>query len=215
MVPISAADFGNQPQQLKEGIWAFPPNNLCNGAQSWWLGCDPEPVLIDCPPVTPATIECLKTFSLGRPALIVLTNRESHGRVSALHDALGWPVLVQEQEAYLLPGIKKLSSFSEECLTTSGLRLLWTPGPTPGSCVLYAPAPWNVLFCGRLLIPLKSNRLEAVLTKTTFHWTRQQKSLEKLRQWLPRDRSPVLASGVGVHSQQWRGAFDWKDWKSS
>ena len=158
MVPISAVDSGNQPQHLKEGIWAFPQNNLCNGNQSWWLGCNPEPVLIDCPPVTPETIELLKTFSLGRPALIVLTNRDSHGRVSALQDALGWPVLVQEQEAYLLPGIKKLSSFSEEYLTISGLRLLWTPGPTPGSCVLYAPPPWNVLFCGRLLIPLKSNR---------------------------------------------------------
>ncbi|WP_414153532.1 MBL fold metallo-hydrolase [Prochlorococcus sp. MIT 1307] len=214
MVPISSADSGNQPKQLKSALWAFPPNNLCNGNRSWWLGCDPEPILIDCPPVNETTINFLKSVSLGRQSLIVLTSREAHGRVSELQDALEWPVLVQEQEAYLLPGLLQLKSFSANHETVSGLRLLWTPGPTPGSCVVYAPPPWNVLFCGRLLIPLKSNQLISLRTKSTFHWTRQQKSLKKLRQWLPRDPFPELASGAGANLHRGGKLYKWECWKS-
>ena len=119
---------------------------------------------------------------------------------------------MQEQEAYLLPGLNPLDTFSNEHVTASGLKLLWTPGPTPGSCVVYAPSPWNVLFCGRLLIPLKSNQLIALRTKKTFHWTRQQKSLEKLRKWLPRDPRPSLASGVGLRSSGESSIVEWEDW---
>ena len=171
--------------------------------------------MVDCPPVNQSNIEFLKSFSSDHVPLIVLTNREAHGRVSELQEALGWPVLVQEQEAYLLPGLNRLGDFCEEHLTISGLRLLWTPGPTPGSCVVYAPPPWNVLFCGRLLIPLKSNYLMPVRTRSTFHWPRQQKSLEKLRQWLPRDPRPALASGASLGSHGGGKLVEWDAWKSS
>ncbi|HJL68593.1 MAG TPA: MBL fold metallo-hydrolase, partial [Prochlorococcaceae cyanobacterium Gl_MAG_24] len=174
-----AAELGNPPQRLREGLWVFPPNRDCNGGTAWWLGCEPEPVLIDCPPLTKATIGALEQLSLGRQARILLTSREGHGRVRALQDALGWPVLVQEQEAYLLPGLTSLDSFAEEHTTVAGMRLLWTSGPTPGSCVVFAPHPWNVLFCGRLLIPVAFRQLAPLKDRRTFHWPRQLKSLEK------------------------------------
>jgi hypothetical protein len=47
-------------------------------------------------------------------------------------------VLVQEQEAFLLPGVKALETFGLEHALAPGLRLLWTPGPSPGACVLHA-----------------------------------------------------------------------------
>ncbi len=213
MVPISSDDSASNPRQLKDELWVFPPNKLCHGSRSWWLGCQPEPVLIDCPPVNQSTIDWLKRLSGGRPSRILLTNREAHGGVAKLQDELGWPVLVQEQEAYLLPGLKQIESFAEEHVTGSGLRLFWTPGPTPGSCVIYSPPPWNVLFCGRLLIPLKLNRLVAFRTKRTFHWSRQQKSLRKLLQWLPRDSRPSLASGAGVNASGGGTLFKWEDWE--
>jgi len=212
MVFTSSADSGNHPHQLKDGIWVFPPNYHCNSGLSWWIECDPEPVLVDCPPVNKATIQLLKALSLGRNCQIILTNRESHGGISELQDELGWSVLVQEQEAYLLPGLDRLKTFSNDYLTSSGLRLLWTPGPTPGSCVVYAPSPWNVLFCGRLLIPLKSNQLIALHTRRTFHWTRQQKSLVKLREWIPRDSSPLLVSGAGSQSLGSGHLVPWEGW---
>ena len=213
MVSNSSADDGNGPQKLKEGLWVFPPDNPFNSSRSWWLGCDPEPVLIDCPLVNQSNIETLKKLSLGRTCRIVLTNRESHGMVSELQEVLGWPVLVQEQEAYLLPEIDQLETFSQEHITSSGLRLLWTPGPSPGSCVVYAPRPWNVVFCGRLLIPLKKNHFGALRTRKTFHWTRYQKSLGKLGKWLPSDASPELASGAGLQSFSGGTLGHWEDWK--
>ncbi len=201
------------PNQVMNKIWVFPPNNDCNGARSWWIACEPEPVLVDCPVVNDISLEFLKRASLGRPARIVLTSREAHCGISELQKELGWKVLVQEQEAYLLPEIKNLETFSEEFETPSGLRLLWTPGPTPGSCVVFAPLPWNVVFCGRLLIPLKSNLLGPFRTKRTFHWTRQQKSLKKLCGWLPLDPRPSLASGAGLQGLGGGSLFAWKEWE--
>ena len=213
MVSHSSADSGNCPQQVNDWLWVFPPNNSCHGNRAWWIASNPQPVLIDCPPINQHTISFLKNLSFGQEALVVLTSREAHGRVEELQEALGWPVLVQEQEAYLLPSLSRLSTFSDEYITTCGFHLLWTPGATPGSCVLYAPAPLNVLFCGRLLIPVKLNHLVAVRTRRTFHWTRQQKSLKKLRQWFPRDRRPVVASGAGGNSSGGGKLIEWQGWE--
>ena len=82
--------------------------------------------------------------------------------------------------------------------TASGLRLLWTPGPTPGHAVVHAPAPANVLFCGRLLVPVAADCLAPLQHRRTFHWLRQQRSLRRLREWLPSESSPALASGAGL-----------------
>lgn len=208
-----ALELGNPPQRLREGLWVFPPNRDCNGGTAWWLGSEPEPVLIDCPPLTKATIGALEQLSLGRQARILLTSREGHGRVRALQDALGWPVLVQEQEAYLLPGLTSLDSFAEEHTTVAGMRLLWTSGPTPGSCVVFAPHPWNVLFCGRLLIPVAFRQLAPLKDRRTFHWPRQLKSLEKLRQWIPSDVRPVLASGAALGLLRGQKIAPWEAWQ--
>ena len=213
MVFNSSVDDANSPKMVKEGLWAFPPDKQFNSSRSWWLGSTPQPVLVDCPVVNESNIETLKKLSLGRTSLIVLTNRENHGRVSELQEVLGWPVLVQEQEAFLLPGIQQLESFSQEHVTLSGLCLLWTPGPSPGSCVVYAPHPWNVLFCGRLLIPLRKNHLGALRTRKTFHWTRYQNSLKKLRHWLPPEPLPELASGASLQSHGGGALYHWDAWK--
>ncbi len=213
MMSKSTAEQESIPQQLKDGLWVFPPNLRANRCISWWLDCHPEPVLIDCPPLNSETLGALKTLSSGRSCRILLTNRESHGRVRELQESFGWPVLVQEQEAYLLPGLSELESFGEEHMTTSGVCLLWTPGPTPGSCVVYARSPWNVLFCGRLLIHLDSGRLSSVHGKSTFHWTRQQKSLKKLRNWVPLNSLPQLASGVGHGRSVGSELLPWEAWQ--
>ena len=213
MITSQIADSGMPPKQLSADLWVFPPNKHTNGGTAWWLGCDPEPILIDCPPLTSSTIEALQKLSSGRAPRIILTNRDAHGRISELQELLGWPVLVQEQEAYLLPGLSLLESFVDEHKTASEIRLLWTPGPTPGSCVVYASAPWNVLFCGRLLIPVATDQLAALPNRRTFHWPRQQRSLAKLRKWLPRDARPLLASGAGLGMLSGKELVAWQGWK--
>ena len=127
-----------------------------------------------------------------------LTSREGHGRLRRVQERLGWPVLVQEQEAYLLPNVEPLETFSEDHTTASGLRLLWTPGPTPGSCVVFAPPPKDLLFCGRLLSPWAPGQLAPMRHARTFHWPRQLNSLAKLRDWIPSDASPQLLSGAAL-----------------
>ncbi|CAI8183173.1 MAG: Uncharacterised protein [Prochlorococcus marinus str. MIT 9215] len=206
---LLAVEMGRPPEQLSDALWVFPPNRDCEGGTSWWLGCQSEPLLIDCPPITSATLETLKQLAAGQSPLILLTSRDGHGRVRALQEALGWPVLVQEQEAYLLPGMKALQSFGEQHITTAGIRLLWTPGPTPGSCVAYAPDPWNVLFCGRLLLPVAFDQLGLLPNRRTFHWPRQQHSMEKLRQWIPPEARPALASGGSLSLLRGQGLMAW------
>ncbi len=212
MKSIHPVEIGIPPKKLTEYLWVFPPNSDCEGGTSWWLECDPEPLLIDCPPFTKETMDALSKLANGRMVRILLTNRDGHGKVRALQDAFGWPVLIQEQEAYLLPGLSLLEDFQEEHTTASGVRLLWTPGPTPGSCVAYAPTPCNVLFCGRLLIPVAKNRIAPVRNRRTFHWTRQCHSLEKLCSWIPPDALPSLASGGRAASLDSQKLMPWRDW---
>ena len=197
MTMTTALEPGRPPQQLRNDLWLFPPNRDCQGGSAWWLAAEPEPVLIDCPPLTEATLTALRDLAGDRTPRILLTSREGHGRLRRVQERFGWPVLVQEQEAYLLPNVEPLDTFAEEHVTSSGLRLLWTTGPTPGSCVVYAPVA-DLLFCGRLLTPLSPGRLGPLRHGRTFHWPRQLESLRRLRDWLPSEVSPQLASGAGL-----------------
>jgi len=106
---------------------------------------------------------------------------------------------VQEQEAYLLPGVEQLHSFGREHQLAETVRLLWTPGPTPGSCVLHHGGPGlDGLFCGRLLQPLAPGVLAPLRQRRTFHWRRQLASLERLRAWLPAGSPAWIACGGGL-----------------
>ena len=197
MAMTTALEAGRPPQQLRQDLWLFPPNRDCQGGSSWWLDVEPEPVLIDCPPLTQASLSALQELAGSRAPRILLTSREGHGRLRRVQERLGWPVLVQEQEAYLLPNISPLDTFAGDHGTISGLQMLWTPGPTPGSCVIFAPSA-ELLFCGRLLTPLAPGRLGPLRHGRTFHWPRQLASLERLRAWLPPEARPALASGAGL-----------------
>jgi glyoxylase-like metal-dependent hydrolase (beta-lactamase superfamily II) len=178
-----------------DGLWAFAPNRDCLGGTAWWLEHAEGTLLIDCPAYTAANLAFLR----GRPAgRLLLTSREGHGRTRRFQEALGWPVLVQEQEAYLLPGVQQLQTFGEELDLAPGLRLLWTPGPTPGTCVLHASGEPDVLFCGRLLSPTGPGAAAPLPTARSFHWGRWQRSLKMLKAWLPQGSPRWIASGAGL-----------------
>jgi glyoxylase-like metal-dependent hydrolase (beta-lactamase superfamily II) len=181
----------------------FAPNRDNQGGSAWFLEHSDRDLLIDVPALTEANLAFLQHRS--RPGQIVLTGRDGHGRCRALQEALGWPVLVQEQEAFLLPGVKALETFGFEHALAPGLRLLWTPGPSPGACVLHAfgadaggADDGGGLFCGRLLVPVAPGRLEPRRSRRTFHWPRQIASLRALRAWLPAGTPGWIASGAGL-----------------
>jgi len=204
----------NFPTKVKDGLWAFPPRKGFDENISWWVDSSPEPVLIDCPSISKEIVKLLKELSQGRSTRILLTSRDAHGRVAELQEELQWPVVVQEQEAYLLPSINNLETFSEEYSTIGGIHLIWTPGPTPGSCVIYAPKLINVLFCGRLLIPFDSYKLASLRNRKTFHWSTQLKSIQKIKKRFPSKPFPLLASGVEHPGEGSIRLVEWNDWIS-
>ena len=205
LLPTQPDQVGRPPRPVLEPLWLFAPNRDSQGGSAWWLDRPAEDgaggLLVDCPAYTQANLDFLQQRSQGR-GRILLTSREGHGRVRRFQEALGWPVLVQEQEAYLLPGVKRVESFGEAAELGAGLRLLWTPGPTPGSAVLLAervgPGDDAVLFCGRLLSPVAPGQAAPLRHRRSFHWGRWLRSLEQLRAWLPPELPLWLASGAAL-----------------
>jgi hypothetical protein len=203
-----SSEPGRPPRPVRSDLWLFAPNRDNQGGSAWFLEHSDRDLLIDAPALTQANLDFLQQRP--RPGQIVLTGRDGHGRCRALQEALGWPVLVQEQEAYLLPGVKDLQTFGREYALTPGLRLLWTPGPSPGACVLHAhgggaggggndvDGHGGGLFCGRLLVPVAPGRLEPRRSRRCFHWPRQIASLRALRAWLPVGAPGWIASGAGL-----------------
>jgi len=195
---------GRPPQLVAPGLWLFAPNRECQGGSAWWLETTGGDLLIDAPAYTEANLQFLTSRRAERPGPVwlVFTGRDGHGRARLWQRRLGWPVLVQEQEAYLLPGVAPLHTFGREHSLAPGLRLLWTPGPSPGACVLHAAAPAldqeALLFCGRVLVPLGPGRLGPLRSRRCFHWGRWLSSLELLRSWLPPEAPCRLASGAGL-----------------
>jgi glyoxylase-like metal-dependent hydrolase (beta-lactamase superfamily II) len=200
---------GRPPQRVGPGLWLFAPSRESQGGSAWLLEAAGADLLIDCPAFTRANLQ----FLAGRPrrpdggggesrAWILLTGRGGHGRCRRLQQALGWPVLVQEQEAYLLPGVDPLHTFASEHQLGPDVRLLWTPGPSPGACVVHVAPVGGVgqdgLFCGRLLVPVAPARVAPLRLRGTFHWGRQLRSVERLRRWLPAGSPDWIASGAGL-----------------
>jgi len=213
----SVLEAGRPPQSVCAGLWLFAPNRESQGGSSWLCEVGAVDLLIDVPAFNAANLEMLQERARRRSGWIVLTGRHGHGRCRRWQEALGWPVLVQEQEAYLLPGLSALSRFADSCELLMGVRLLWTPGPSPGACVVHVqsagvegsvpgagPAGDRLdgLFCGRLLVPLAPQRLGPLRRRSSFHWPRQLRSLDKLRSWLPPGSPDWIASGAALGALQ-------------
>jgi hypothetical protein len=204
--PSHVWEQGRPPQPVAPGLWLFAPNRDTQGGSAWLLESHDLDLLIDCPALTEANLHFLSARGRRdgdpRAGRIVLTGRDGHGRCRRLQERLGWPVLVQEQEAYLLPGVGPLTSFGDTLSLAPGLLLLWTPGPGPGSCVLHAAASASAagdgLFCGRLLQPVAPDRLEPLRSRRTFHWPRQLRSLARLRDQLPEGSPNWIATGAAL-----------------
>ena len=194
----AVADPGRPPRLIRPGLWLFPPHRDNGGGSSWVLepqGSAPA-LLVDVPGFTAASLAALQ--ALGSHGVIVLTGRQGHGRCRRLQEQLGWPVWVQQQEAYLLPGVQGLHPWAEDQELAGG-QLLWTPGPSPGAAVLrILRHGLDLLFCGRLLLPLAPGRVAPLRTACTFHWPRQQRSVDHLLRWLPAGSPAWIACGSGL-----------------
>ena len=179
--PKITASAGNAkpPRSILPGIFAFSPNRDTLGATSYLIVDKIGNVLLDCPAWNQTNQEFIE--SQGGIELLIITHRGGIGKsVLQISQALDCQVIIQEQEAYLLPEVE-VTSFSDRLKIGTDLELIWTPGHSPGSSCLYWQQQGGVLFTGRHLLPKSQTEITPLRISKTFHWWRQLDSIAKLR----------------------------------
>jgi glyoxylase-like metal-dependent hydrolase (beta-lactamase superfamily II) len=197
------------PQLVRDRLYAFPPNRESLGGTAYFLHHPEGNVLIDCPS-WPNALEFLT--NQGPIRWLVLTHRTAHARVLAIQQALDCEVIVQEQEAYLLPDVRT-TPFGDRLILASGaqkqpdLEVIWTCGYSPGSACLYW-AEGSILFTGRHLMPTIQGELAPLRTAKTFHWPRQLRSVAALAdRFRPDGPEPLSQICPGASIGFLRGKF--------
>lgn len=188
--PLSAS---KQPWPVLDNIFAFPPNRDTLGATAYFIVENQTNLLIDCP----AWNETHQRFleSHGGVHQLFLTHRGGMGKVSAIHKATQCEIIVQEQEAYLLPGLP-VTTFTQDWEWSPNFVALWTPGHSPGSSCLYYRHCGGVLFTGRHLLPNDQGKPWPQRTPKTFHWPRQLRSVQQLQTYFSAHPLTYLCPGA-------------------
>lgn len=165
-------------QFVPESIFAFPPNRDTLGGTSYFIVRNGGNILIDCPALEATNLDFLRSH--GGVRWLFITHRGAIGKTEAIQQAFDCEILIQEQEAYLLPSLT-VSSFSREFTLDDQAQVIWTPGHSPGSSCLYYREFGGILFSGRHLVPNQQGEPVPLRTAKTFHWFRQIKSINSLQ----------------------------------
>jgi glyoxylase-like metal-dependent hydrolase (beta-lactamase superfamily II) len=165
------------PRSVFDTVFAFPPNRDTLGGTAYLILESTGNILVDCP----AWDEANQNFIQERGGIrwLFLTHRNAIAKVSEIQKTLGCEVLIQEQEAYLLPGLE-VTSFHQEYRLSSTSQAIWTPGHSPGSACLYHSGYGGVLFSGRHLLPDRQGNPVPLRIAKTFHWPRQIRSVQTI-----------------------------------
>ncbi|MBX2865828.1 MAG: MBL fold metallo-hydrolase [Leptolyngbyaceae cyanobacterium MAG.088] len=166
--------------------YAFPPNRETLGGTAYLImhapasdsdSCARKNILVDCPAWTDTNLDFIA--QQGGLQWLVLTHRGGSSRVGDWQARFECEVVVQEQEAYLLPQVDK-QTFHRELVLTPLHRLLWTPGHSPGSACLYSADQGGMLFSGRHILPTRQGGAAPLRVSKTFHWPRQLRYIQRL-----------------------------------
>ncbi len=160
-------------------IFAFPPNRETLGGTAYFIvekdsdrlsGQQSHSILVDCP----AFSEMHQAFITAQGGIdtLFITHRGGMAQVPAFQKMFDCQVLIQEQEAYLLPTVTT-ATFHRDCTLSPTSRVFWTPGHSPGSACLYHSHHGGILFTGRHLIPNQAGAPQPLRLSKTFHWPRQ------------------------------------------
>jgi glyoxylase-like metal-dependent hydrolase (beta-lactamase superfamily II) len=201
------ASMSKQPRPVLDSVWAFPPNRETFGGTAYLivenslsipqnvLNNVPNNILIDCPSWDDETQSFLA--QQGGVQWLVLTHRQGmSSAVANIQERFGCQVLVQEQEAYLLPDVT-VTAFSSGRSITPNIEVFWTPGYSPGSACAYYQ-PHGLLFTGRHLLPDTSGHPQPLRTAKTFHWPRQLKQVQQILERFDDDSLQYLCPGANT-----------------
>jgi glyoxylase-like metal-dependent hydrolase (beta-lactamase superfamily II) len=178
-------------------LYAFPPNRETLGGTAYLLTDPGGSILIDSPAWTPENQQFLA--NLASPVRwLYLTQRGGIGQhLLALQQTLQCQVLIQEQEAYLIPEVSA-TTFHHTYELTPTISALWTPGHSPGSSCLHSSSHGGILFSGRHLIPDRQGHPVPLRTAKTFHWPRQLRSITALTNRFSTDTLAHICPGASI-----------------
>ncbi|MCU0566362.1 MAG: MBL fold metallo-hydrolase [Oculatellaceae cyanobacterium Prado106] len=162
------------PRPVFEEVYAFPPNRDTLGGTAYFVRSPQGNLLIDCPAWDELNQQFLQ--EQGGVRWLMLTHRGAIAQVQEIQAAFNCEVVIQEQEAYLLPGLT-VTAFHHEFVFFPGCYAFWTCGHTPGSACVYADRQGGVLFTGRHLLPNQQGEPVPLRVSKTFHWRRQVESV--------------------------------------
>jgi len=169
------------PRLILDDIYRFPPNRETLGGAAYLLVdrlAASSNILVDCPPWNETYRAFLQTQ--GGVRWLFLTHRSAIGCIEAIQQAFHCEILIQEQEAYLLPGLT-VTRFEQAFRLSADIEAIWTPGHSPGAACLYCDRQSGVLFSGRHLLPNAQGQPVPLRIAKTFHWRRQLQSVQRLR----------------------------------
>ena len=199
-LPANATPAPKQPRLLlaqnddRSAIFAFPPNRETLGGTAYLI-VEAVNILVDCPAWNDTTQNFLQ--AQGGVHTLFLTHRGGIGQARQIQQAFGCGIVVQEQEAYLLPGLT-VTPFGKTFTLTPQSLALWTPGHSPGSSCLYHSEYGGVLFSGRHLLPNPQGNLMPLKTSKTFHWRRQLNSVQLLLDQLTPETLQRICPGANI-----------------
>jgi glyoxylase-like metal-dependent hydrolase (beta-lactamase superfamily II) len=161
-------------------VYAFAPNRETLGGTAYLLSDPGGSILIDSPAWNVENQQFLADLAYPVKWLF-LTQRGGIGqKLLALQQTLQCQVLIQEQEAYLIPEVV-CTTFAQTYDLTPTITAIWTPGHSPGASCLYSASHGGILFSGRHLLPDRQGHPVPLRTAKTFHWPRQLRSITALR----------------------------------
>ncbi len=192
---------GKLPTEILPDIFAFPPNRDTLGGTAYLIVTSNGNIAID----SPAWNDTNRQFIVDRGGIkyLNITHRGSIGKTATIATEFGCETIIQEQEAYLLPDTQ-VTTFRYNLHQHDSIELIWTPGHSPGSTCIYYSGAGGVLFTGRHLLPNQHGAPVPLQTAKTFHWARQLRSVEAIRQQFP-SRAPLSHICPGANTGLLRG----------
>jgi glyoxylase-like metal-dependent hydrolase (beta-lactamase superfamily II) len=172
----SASNLESDPNAFAS-LYAFPPNRETLGGTAYFLKLPEGNILVDCP----AWDEATQTFlqEQGGVRSLFLTHRSGISQsIKLIQQQLDCDLIIQEQEAYLLPGMR-VTTFQTGLDLAENCEAIWTAGHSPGSACLY-DARSKTLLTGRHILPDRQGNPTPLRTAKTFHWRRQIENVQRL-----------------------------------
>ncbi|WP_013321712.1 hypothetical protein [Gloeothece verrucosa] len=203
--PLVETKRSKPPRLILEGLYAFPPNRDILGGTSYFIVEKAGNILIDCPAWEEINQQFLTQYGV---RWLFVTHRGAISQhLASMQSVLNCEVVIQEQEAYLLPEVP-VTPFEREITLGSSAYGFWSSGHSPGSSCLYWSQHGGVLFSGRHLLPNQQGYPVPLRTAKTFHWLRQLRSVAAIRERFTEQTLNYLCPGANTGFLRGRGLIE-------